>query len=151
MEHVAKRSRTCLSSKKKLEIVMFVEKNPHLSQSEVGRQFGIPQSSVSTILKNKASIVQLATSGKGGVKKNRASNCIALEHGLESFYEACVAKNLLSITYDILIVKGQELGDEMVKRGMIDRKDLPSTDCGWKSYVQRFLAKRNIKSKKTHG
>ena len=136
---------------KKVEILTYVENHPHASQGEVGRKFGIGQSSVSTLIKNKAAIRELAAGGQVGVKKNRTSNCVSLERGLESFYEACQSKELKSITYDMLICKGQEIADELLKREIVEAKNLPSSDMGWKSYVQRFLSKRNIKSRKTHG
>ena len=134
---------------KKMEILTYVDNHPHASQGEVGRKFGIGQSSVSTLIKNKAAIRELAAGRQVGVKKNRTSNCVSLERGLESFYEACQSKELKSITYDMLICKGQEIADELLKRGIVEAKNLPSSDKGWKSQV--LLSKRSIKSRKTHG
>ena len=50
-----------------------------------------------------------------------------------------------------LITKGYQIGDKLVKEGMVEENDLPSIDKAWKSFLQRFLAKRNIKSQVTHG
>ena len=128
----------------------YIEKNPNASQGQVGIHFGIGQSSVSTIVKNKAAILELVVSGKKGVKKNRSSKCVLLEQGLEAFYEACRAKKLAAISYDMLITKGREIGDQLVGKG-VNSNDLPSTDTAWKSFLQRFLAKRKIKSRAMHG
>ncbi|XP_065196555.1 tigger transposable element-derived protein 4-like [Sycon ciliatum] len=151
MEASAKRNRVCLTVEKKVEILNYAEKNPRATQGDIGRHFGIGQSSVSTILKNKSSIMDVASSSLKGVRKNRSSNCVLLEKGLESFHEACLSKKLTTITYDMLIVKGHQIADELVAKDLVERKDLPLTDIAWRSFVQRFLAKRKIKSRKTHG
>ena len=58
MEPEAKRRRVC-SVEKKAEILEYIEKNPNASQGQVGIHFGIGQSFVSTIEKNKAAILEL--------------------------------------------------------------------------------------------
>ena len=88
-EPSAKCSRTSLGVAKKAEILDYITKHPQASQGDVGRQFGVGQSSISTIIKNKESILALVTSGMKDVKKNRASNFPLLEQGLEKFYKAC--------------------------------------------------------------
>ena len=60
MELEAKRRRVCLTIEKKVEILEYTEKNPTASQGHVGILFGIGQFSVSTIMKNKAAILELA-------------------------------------------------------------------------------------------
>ena len=150
MEPKTKRRRICLTVGKKAEILQYIAENRTASQGQVGIHFGTAQSSVSTIVKNKAAILALAATDKKGVKKNRSSKCVLLERGLEMFYKACRAKNLAAISYDMLITKGRKLGDELVEKGMVEQSDLPCRDVAWKSFLQRFLAKRNIKSRAMH-
>ena len=85
------------------------------------------------------------------VKKNRASNFPLLEQGLEKFYEACVAKEFRALSYDMMITQAQKIGEELIAQSMVEKEHLPGTDAAWKSFVQRFLAKRSIKSRKLHG
>ena len=69
-------------------------------------------------MKNKAAaILELVALGKKGVKMNRSSKCVLLEKGLEAFYEACRAKKLAAISYDMLITKSHEIGDQLVACG----------------------------------
>ena len=86
------KKRVCLSTEKKAEIVEFVERNPSVSQSAVGKKFGVPQSSVSTIIKQKDAIKERMLSGQKTVKKNRPTqkkhNCfviITLDHYMRFF------------------------------------------------------------------
>ena len=108
-----------------MEILTYVENHPRASQGEVDRQFGIGQSSVSTLIKNKAAIRELASGGQVDVKINRTSNvtCVSLERGLESFYDACQSKVLKSITYDMLICKGQKIADYLLEREIAEAKN----------------------------
>ena len=151
MEPPAKRSRVCLSAEKKAEILVYVSKNPLASQGEVGRHFGVGQSSISTIIKIYKSTFELVSSGMSGVKRKRGTNCNLLEQGLEKFYYACVAKELRAVSYDMMITKAQKISEELISNSLVESEDLPGTDTVWKSFVQRFLAKRAIKSKKLHG
>ncbi|XP_065182589.1 tigger transposable element-derived protein 1-like [Sycon ciliatum] len=86
-----------------------------------------------------------------GVKRKRGTNCNLLEQGLEKFYDACVAKELRAVSYDMMITKAQKISEELISNSLVESEDLPGTDTAWKSFVQRFLAKRAIKSKKLHG
>ncbi len=51
----------------------------------------------------------------------------------------------------MLITKGKAIAKELQRAGLADAKDVPSSDAGWKSYVQQFLKKRSITSKRHHG
>ena len=73
---------------------------------------------------------------------------LTVEKGMEAYYAACKEKSLKSISYDLLITKGKAIATELQRAGLADAKDVPSSDAGWKSYVQRFLKKRSITSKR---
>ena len=124
-EPSAKRSRTSLGVAKKAEILDYIAKHPQASQGDVGRQFGVGQSSTSKIIKNKESILVLVTSGTKDVKKNRASNFPLLEQGLEKFYEACVAKEFRALSYDMMITQAQKIGEELIAQSMVEKEHLP--------------------------
>ena len=70
---------------------------------------------------------------------------------MEAYYAACKEKSLNSISYDLLITKGKAIAEELQRSGLADAKDVPSSDAGWKSYVQWFLKKQSITSKRHHG
>ena len=70
---------------------------------------------------------------------------------MESFYDACRAKKLKSMTYNMLITKGQEIAKVLITKDLVQESSLPSTDAAWQSHVQRFLQKRSLKSRKAYG
>ena len=135
---------------KKEEILKYIEKHKEQSQGQIGLQFGSSQSTIATIIKNKDSTVALLASGRTDVK-NRSSKCANLERGLDKFYDACKAKQVTAVTYDMLITKERLIAQELIARNMAVESDIPASDKAWKSYLQRFLAKHSIKSQLTHG
>ena len=56
---------------------------------------------------------------------------------MEAYYAACKEKSRKSIIYDLLITKGKPIAEELQRAGLADGKDVPTSDAGWKSYVQR--------------
>lgn len=145
------RKRIALSVSQKLDIIDYAEKNPTASQGDIARHFSVAQPTVSTIIRKKDSISALATKGSTNVKRNRQTNCSHLEKGLETFFDGCKSKALNSISYDLLASNGKSIAKELVRKGLAEEKDFPSTDSGWKSYIQRFLKKRSLQSKRQHG
>ena len=123
--------RKCLSVEEKIKVLKHAEKKPGLSQAAIACHFGMAQPTVSLIFKKRDSIVALAAKGTLGVKRNRQTNCDLLERGLESFYDACQAKKLKSMTYDVLITKGREIAKELITKDLVQESNLPSTDAAW--------------------
>ena len=105
---------------------------------------------MSSILKNRHSIVALAAKGCIGTKRQRQNRNELLGQGLDVFYDACKAKKLKTITYDMMITKGKDIADGLLSASLVNASDLPAMDLAWKSHIQRFL-KRSISSRKTHG
>ena len=67
----SKATRRCLSVNDKMKVLKFIDENPGKSQSCVTREFSLAQPTVSSILKNRHSIVALAGKGCIGTKRQR--------------------------------------------------------------------------------
>ena len=91
---------------------------------------------VSSILKNRQSIVALAAKGCTATKRQRQTRNELLEQGLDVFYNACKAKKLKTITYDMMIMKGKNIADGLISASLVNASDLPATDFAWKSHIQ---------------
>ena len=143
--------RKCLTVEEKMKVIKYSDDHHVCSQASIARHLGLAQPTVSSILKKRDHISSLAAKGLTNVRKDRSSNCELLEQGLESFFDSCRAKSLKTITYDMMIVKGRAIADGLVERGLVERKDLPSTDSAWHSYMERFVRKRSIKSRRCYG
>ena len=50
----------------------------------------------------------------------------------------------------MIITQAQKTGEELIAQSIVEKEHLPGTDSAWKSFIQRFLAKRSIKSRKLH-
>ena len=99
-----------------------------------------------SILKNRPSIVALAVKGCIATKRQRQTRNELLEQRLDVFYNACKAKKLKTITYDMMIMKGKDIADGLISASLVNTSDLPATDFVWKSHIQRFLKKRETYS-----
>ena len=135
----------------KMNVLKFIDENPGKSQLCVAREFSLAQPTVSSILKNRQPIVAPVDKGCTATKRQRQTRNELLEQGLDVFYDACKAKKLKTITYDMMIMKGKDIADGLNSASLVNASDLPATDFAWKSHIQRFLKKRGISSRKTHG
>lgn len=80
-----KRKLNVLPIQKKIQILDFLDQNPLLKKGDVAKKFDIPASTLSTIIKNKNSLV---TSNKNA-KKNRKCTFEDLDECLTVWFEQC--------------------------------------------------------------
>ena len=140
-----------MSVEEKLKVLKFVDEHPGKSQSALARELNIAQPTLSKVIKQRVEIEERAACGFNSTKRNRQPKCELLEQGLESFFAACKAKNLKTLTYDMMIVKGKDLASRLVEAGLVQSDNVPGTDVAWKSLLQRFLKKRDVLSRVAHG
>ena len=53
--------------------------------------------------------------------------------------------------YVCMIMKGKDIANGLISVSLVNVSDLPATDLARKSLIQRFLKKRGISFRKTHG
>lgn len=70
-----KRSVKCLTLEEKLRLIAEVEKSEK-KKKDIAEQFGIPPSTLSTILKNKAALLEKASDYDGHSQRKRLTTCI---------------------------------------------------------------------------
>ena len=124
----SKATRRCLSVNDKMKVLKFIDENPGKSQSCVAHEFSLAQSRVLSILKNRHSVVALAAKGCIGTKRQRQTRNELLEQGLDVFYDACKAKKLKTITYDMMITKGKDIADGLISASVVNASVLPASD-----------------------
>ena len=51
----------------------------------------------------------------------------------------------------MMIMKGKDIEDGLISASLVNSLDLPATDSESKSHIQRFIKKRGLSSRKSHG
>ncbi|XP_061188771.1 tigger transposable element-derived protein 4-like [Saccostrea echinata] len=134
-----KRKRTVLTLSTKYEIVKLLDQK--VSQSEIGRRYGIAQSSISTISKNRTKIKENYEScGNPERKRQRSGNKAHLDSALKEWFQTARQRDI-PISGPILQEKAAQFAKQMNVTDFNASK-------GW---LSRFKARENIGFKKLHG
>lgn len=107
--------RTTLTMERKFEIINAVDRaGPHCKKQKIADEFGIPNSTLSTILKNRSVIQETFESGNTATSKKRLRKCStdAVDQRLLTWMLGARASNLC-ITGAILQQKAQEIANEL--------------------------------------
>ena len=83
----AKQKLNVLSIEKKMEILTFLKENPSMMKSVVAVQFGIPPSTLSTIIKNKDFIEKNFENSIKTMKKKRACYFPDVDNCVKKWFE----------------------------------------------------------------
>eukprot|EP00117_Sycon_ciliatum_P024533 scpid105340/ scgid20572/ len=102
-------------------------------------------------MKRHDSLIALDAKGTVTRKETVKHSAIYWGKGWKPSTNHVVQKKMKSISYELLINKDRQISDGLVEQELGERSAIPSTAIAWHSYVQRFLKKRSIVSRKTHG
>ena len=101
-----------LTLKRKLEILDEVEKTPAKKKKDTASQFGIPPSTLSTLLKDKDKIRSSQVAGRSKRKRNRDASRQDVDAALFQWFTA-VREQSVPISGETLKVKAEEFSKEL--------------------------------------
>ena len=102
-----------LTIKRKLEIISAVEKVPaSKKKKEIAAEFGIPPSTLSSIIKKKDSLKAAATFGSKGKKRNRDPSRPDVDEALYIWFSAARAQSV-PLSGEMLKAKAEDLASEL--------------------------------------
>lgn len=135
-----KRKRTGLNISEKLKIFSFVDKNPQMKQVLVAEHFGIPTSTLCTILKKRKDVESKAVTGSVKRKRVRDAKFGDLEEILSEWFHQQRSQNI-PIDGSILKERARDIALEFGYDGF-------TASNGW---ITRFQRRQEIKFKKISG
>lgn len=134
-----KRKRTDLTLATKYEIVKLLDQK--VSQSEIGRRYGLVQSTISTISKNRSKIKEnYESSGNSERKRHRSGKNAQLDDALKEWFQTARQRDI-PISGPILQEKAINFAERM------NVSDFNAS----KGWLSRFKTRENIGFKKLHG
>ena len=135
------KKRKVLTYGEKKELCLLHQKNPSLTQEEIGKNFGIKKNTVCDILKNKEKWLNVELNGSNTTKqKEKSPKFPELEEALAIWISNALSANK-TITGEIIITKATDFAKLMNIEGF-------TGSSGW---LNNFKKRHNIKQYNKHG
>jgi len=135
-----KRKLNCLDIQTKAKIIKTVESSPSRTKQEIAKEFGIPSSTLSTVLKNKNKIIESLEVGEVDLKRKRSIKYRDVEEAILKWFHQNRHNNV-PISGPILKEKATQFAKEL------EHPEFKASE-GW---LEKFKSRNNIVFRKLCG